>query len=148
MFTRKFNILLVDGNRAGKIITEEILKEAGIPFNLSHVLRLKDAISHLCKEKEYSNAESPDLIILEAGLLHRDNGTWTKQIRSDERFKKIPSVTLILFKEEETYFRSLNLPVDRYLVMPIDLTENKTIIHELREFAESISLTIGQQSIN
>lgn len=79
------------------------------------------------------------MIVLEAGLFYRDMDTWAKQIRSEEGFKKISRVALILFKEEESYFRSHFLPVDCYVIKPMDLTEIGTITHSIREFAERIS---------
>lgn len=63
---------------------------------------------------------------------------WTKQIRSDEILSKIPSAALLMFKEEETYFRSHFLPVDCYIIKPIDFTEMDTITHALKYFVENI----------
>ncbi|MDA7673492.1 response regulator [Verrucomicrobiales bacterium] len=67
------NVLIVDDNPAEAQLTREAFVESSGDFNLTHVACGEDELDFLKHENGFSNAISPDLVLLDLNL-PRKNG--------------------------------------------------------------------------
>lgn len=76
--------------------------------------------------------ESPDIILMDLSLPHLDGLEATRQIRQDERFKKVPIIAVTA--HQETTFRqgAAASGFDAYVTKPIDMDFLSELISGLR----------------
>ena len=93
-----------------------------------------DAIKFLRKEAEYSDVNTPDLILLDLNLPKKDGREVLKEIKTDNLLKKIPVVVLTTSNAEQDIMKSYNLHVNCYINKPVDFEKFFDIIQKIEEF--------------
>src|SRR5688572_9687395 len=91
---KDIHILLVEDNEGDIVLTIEALKEARIGNTIDVVRDGEKAMQFLHKEGEFSNAVTPDLILLDINLPKIDGKEVLVSIKNDEQLKIIPVVML------------------------------------------------------
>jgi len=134
IFREPIEILLVEDNPGDVRLTEEALKEGKVLNNL-HVARDgEEAIAYLHKEGKFIDEPRPDLILLDLNLPKKDGKEVLKEIKSDERFMRIPVVILTISKSEEDILKSYNLHANCYVTKPIDLVQFVNVVKSIEDF--------------
>lgn len=128
------NVLLVEDNPGDVRLTQEAFKEAKISIKLDVTMDGAEAIKFLRKDGEYADAITPDLILLDLNLPKKDGREVLKEIKTDDKLKRIPVVVLTTSNAEQDIMKSYNLHVNCYINKPVDFEKFFDIIQKIEEF--------------
>lgn len=131
-------ILLVEDNPGDARLAQEALKESKLKNTLIIVGDGIEAMDYLNKKGKYENALKPDLILLDLNLPKKDGREVLKEIKQDERLKRIPVVILTISKAEEDILKSYNLHANCYVTKPLDLDQFMKVVKSIENFWFSI----------
>lgn len=128
------NILLIEDNPGDVRLTQEAFKEGQISINLDVVMDGVEAIKFLRKQAPYTEALTPDLILLDLNLPKRDGREVLEEIKTDDLLKRIPVVILTTSNAEQDILKSYNLHVNCYINKPVDFDRFFEIIQKIEDF--------------
>jgi len=131
---RAVEILLVEDNLADARLTQEALREAKVRNRLWHVTDGVEAMAFLQRQGLYTQVPRPDLILLDLNLPRKDGRQLLAELKSDERFRRIPVVVLTSSEAEEDILRAYNLAANCYVTKPVDLDQFLRVIRAIEEF--------------
>ena len=131
---RQIEILLVEDNPGDVRLTEEALQEGKLFNNLNVVEDGVEALAFLRKERQYSSAPRPDLILLDLNLPKKDGREVLGEIKQDPELRRIPVVILTTSKAEEDIIKTYKLHANCYITKPVDLEQFITVIKNIRSF--------------
>lgn len=133
-YGKPVEILLVEDNPADVRLMKEALKDAKMR-NILHVVEDGvDAMAYLHREGKYSNAVSPDIILLDLNLPKKSGIEVLQEVKGDENLKKIPVVILTTSKSEEDIVKSYNLHANCYITKPVDLDQFMKVVKTTEDF--------------
>ena len=132
--TSGIRILLVEDNPGDVRLTKEALKEAKVRNQLSVVEDGVAAMSFLRREGEYTDAERPDLILLDLNLPKKDGREVLEEIKQDPALKRIPIVVLTTSRAEQDILQSYDLHANCYVTKPVDLDQFINIVKSIEDF--------------
>lgn len=138
--TRPINILLIEDNPGDVRLTQEAFKEGRMNIDLSVTMDGVEAVKFLKKEEKYSDAVTPDLILLDLNLPKMDGREVLEVIKSDASLKRIPVVVLTTSNAEQDILKSYNLHVNCYINKPVDFDKFFDIIQKIEDFWLSIAV--------
>ncbi len=130
---RPVEILLVEDNVGDVILTKKAFKKAKLPNNIT-VAEDGDKAIQFLRRDDRGNAPMPDIILLDLNLPKKNGQEVLKEIKSDERLKKIPVIVLTSSSAELDVVKSYNLHANSYLVKPVTLDKFVDIVKTLEEF--------------
>jgi len=133
-YGKPVEILLVEDNPADVRLMKEGLKDAKMRNNLHVVEDGVDAMAYLRREGKYSNAVSPDIILLDLNLPKKSGIEVLQEVKGDENLKKIPVVILTTSKAEEDIVKSYNLHANCYITKPVDLDQFMKVVKATEDF--------------
>ncbi|MGD0897570.1 MAG: response regulator [Thermoguttaceae bacterium] len=131
---RPAQILLVEDSPADVRLTIEALKEAKISNELSVTADGVEAMSFLRQEGRYAGAPRPDLILLDLNLPRKDGRQVLKEIKEDERLRKIPVVVLTISQAEGDVLRAYDLHANCYINKPVDFDRFMEVVRQIEGF--------------
>lgn len=135
---RPVEILLVEDNPGDVRLTREALAENKVLNNLHVASDGVEALRFLHREKPYSSAPVPDLILLDINLPKKDGREILSEIKADRELRKIPVVVLTSSEAESDIVRSYNLHANCYITKPMDMTGFLNVVKNIRDFWFSI----------
>jgi len=127
-------ILLVEDNPGDITLTKEAFDDAKIRNNLTVVQTGSEVIPYLKQEGEYSNSTRPDLILLDLNLPRKSGLEILKDIRADEKLKRIPVVVLTTSEAEKDVLGAYDLNANSYVTKPVDLDKFIEVIKSIEGF--------------
>ena len=133
-YGKPVEILLVEDNPADVRLMKEALKDAKMRNNLHVVEDGVDAMAYLRREGKYSNAVSPDIVLLDLNLPKKSGIEVLQEIKGDENLKKTPVVILTTSKSEEDIVKSYNLHANCYITKPVDLDQFMKVVKTTEDF--------------
>jgi two-component system, chemotaxis family, response regulator Rcp1 len=95
------DILLVEDNPGDARLAQEVFRQSNAPVSLHIVSDGEDAMSFLRREGVHVHVPRPHLILLDLNLPKLSGRETLAQIKSDNRFKSIPTVILTTSDAEE-----------------------------------------------
>src|SRR5687767_10092684 len=98
---KEIHILLIEDSEGDIVLTIEALKEARISNTIDVVRDGEKAMEFLLKQGEFSNASTPDLVLLDINLPKIDGKEVLANIKNDEKLKVIPVVMLTTSDSEK-----------------------------------------------
>ena len=131
---RPMEILLVEDSILSARITIGALRRGSIQHRLTWLSDGAEALEFLYRRGMFSRAPQPDLILLDLGLPGRDGREVLREIRADERLRRVPVVVLTGSTDEEDQVVSEQLQVEKYLIKPVDLEKFLELVQELNRF--------------
>ncbi len=131
---RTVEILLVEDNPGDARLAEEGLKESKVINNLHIVDDGIEAMEYLRKEGNYTDAVTPDLILLDLNLPKKDGREVLAEIKADEKLKRIPVVILTTSNAEEDVLKTYGLHANCYVTKPVDLDQFVKIVQSINNF--------------
>lgn len=132
------NILLVEDNPADADLTIETLSSSKIFFKMDHVEDGVEAMEYLRKEGQYSEADRPDLVLLDLNLPRMDGREVLDQIKKDVSLRQIPVVILTSSEAEEYILKSYDMYANAYVKKPVDLKGFGHICQSIESFWLSV----------
>ena len=136
--TRPIEILLAEDNPGDILLTQEALAEAKI-HNTLHVAKDGvEAMAFLRKEEPYTDAPTPDLILLDLNMPRKSGREVLAEVKSDPDLRRIPVVILTTSESEEDILATYNLHANCYVTKPVDLEQFEKVVRSVEEFWFSI----------
>ena len=118
-------ILLVEDNPDDEALTIRALNRNNITNEVVVARDGVQAMGYVFAKGEHANRDIKDLprlVLLDLKLPKVDGLEVLRQIRADERTKRLPVVVLTSSKEEQDLVDSYNLGVNSYIRKPVDFT--------------------------
>jgi two-component system response regulator len=134
MNTQEVEILFVEDNPRDADLTIRALKKHNLANHLVHLYDGVDALDFLFAQGKYSErkvANSPRLILLDLKMPKLSGIEVLKQIKDDERTKRIPIVVLTSSKEDPDIQACYALGVNSYVVKPVSFDSFMQVITDL-----------------
>lgn len=117
------HILLVEDNEDDEKLTLRAFQKHNFINKIEVVRDGEEALDYLFARNAYSNRsteDAPKLILLDLKLPKVDGIEVLRQIKTDERTKKIPTVVLTSSSEEIDLLHSYQSGANSYIVKPVD----------------------------
>ncbi|ADR22296.1 response regulator [Marivirga tractuosa] len=131
---RKLNILLVEDSKEDAFLIREALEGLTFLDKLYHVENGAIAINFLKKEEPYSEAETPDLILMDINMPVMDGHEALKIIKSIEEVKHVPVLMLTTSSRKEDILRAYQEQSSSYIVKPDDIYELDNLAEAIRDY--------------
>jgi two-component system, chemotaxis family, response regulator Rcp1 len=129
---REVQILLVEDNPADARLVTELFKEGQLSHRIRHV---SDGVEAMAWLRENDTPPSrPDLILLDLNLPRKDGRELLAEIKTDERFKRIPVVVLTTSQAEDDIARAYSLYANCYITKPVDLDQFARVVKSIEDF--------------
>ena len=135
---RMVEILLVEDSPGDAELAKEALEESKLKNNLHIAIDGEEAIDFLFKKGKYKDAIRPDLIILDLNLPKKDGREVLKEIKEDDKLKRIPVVILTTSRAEEDILKTYDLHANCYITKPLDLEKFMDVVKAIENFWMSI----------
>jgi two-component system response regulator len=127
-------VLFVEDDPADVELTREGLKDAKMMVNLNVVDDGVKAMKYLRKEEPYTDAATPDLIILDLNLPRMDGREVLREVKKDETLKCIPIVILTTSSDAWDIQRCYEWGANCWITKPIGLAEFTKIVATINDF--------------
>jgi len=134
MSQKPVELLLVEDEDADIATIKNSLAENKIMNRMQVAKSGPQALEILRKEGEYSDAVTPDIILLDLNMPGMDGKEVLQEIKKDQRIKRIPVVIMTSSDAEEDILKSYDLGCNCYIRKPVDFDELKKIVKNLEEF--------------
>jgi CheY-like chemotaxis protein len=135
---KPIQILLIEDNEGDIFLTTEALQESKISNRLNTVRDGWEALQFLEKKGNYTNAITPDLILLDVNLPKMNGHEVLVAIKSNESIKHIPVIMLTTSSSERDIFQSYKNFVNCYITKPIDAADFLKVVSSIEDFWISI----------
>jgi len=129
-------ILLVEDSMADAEMAIDALREAKLANPVVHVEDGVDCLDWLHRRGQYATRTEgdPSVILLDIKMPRMDGLEVLKQLRSEEKWKRLPVVILSSSREESDLARSWDLGVNAYVLKPVDVQQFFTAVQTLGHF--------------
>jgi two-component system response regulator len=127
-------ILLVEDNLGDIRLTEEALKDAKVHTLLSVARDGVEAMAFLRKTGKFTDAPTPDIILLDLNLPKMNGLEVLKEVKTDQALLQIPIVVITSSKAEEDVAKSYHLHANCYITKPIDFNQFMVVVQSIENF--------------
>ncbi len=127
-------ILLVEDNPSDVALTQRALARSRIANELVVAEDGQEALDYLFGAGAYAGREVnelPALILLDLKLPRVDGLQVLRQIRADERTRRLPVVILTTSKEEQDVAQSYDLGANSYIRKPVDFIQFAQAVEQM-----------------
>lgn len=138
MMGKPIEVLLVEDDPGDVDLTRETLKESKLAINLRVADDGEQALAYLRQEGSYAGAVRPDLIVLDLNLPRKDGREVLRELKQDERLKRIPVVILSTSDEEGDVVKSYGLGANCYITKPVGLDQFAKVVRAIEDFWFSV----------
>ncbi|WP_242419117.1 response regulator, partial [Frankia sp. CpI1-P] len=126
------------------LMTREAFEDHKLRNHLNVVSDGVEALAYLRGEGEYAGAPRPDLILLDLNLPRRDGREVLREVKADERLRRIPVVVLTTSEAEEDVLRSYDLHANAYITKPVDFERFVAVVRHIDDFFVTVARLPGQ----
>lgn len=134
----QIHILLVEDNEGDILLTQEAFEEAKILTRLSVVRDGKEAMDFLNKQGKHTNAEMPDMVLLDVNLPKKNGHEVLKYIKGSDGLKHMPVIMLTTSSSPKDINLSYNNYANCFITKPVDVNEFIGVIATIENFWISI----------
>ncbi len=134
MKKNEIRILLVEDNEGDILLTLEALKEARIGNEVDVVKDGDKAIQFLKKEKEFKDARTPELILLDINLPRMDGFEVLSIIKNDDSLSVIPVIMLTTSDSEKDILECYQHHANCYITKPVNFENFMNVIQTIKDF--------------
>lgn len=131
---RTIKILLVEDNAGDVRLTQEALREGNILHTLYTVKDGVQAMDYLYKNPPYSDAFTPDLILLDLNIPRKNGQEVLREIKRDKVLKSIPVVILTTSSSEQDVLKTYANDANCYITKPVDCEQFVNAIKIIDDF--------------
>ena len=127
-------ILLVEDNPSDVGLTQRALAKSHVANELIVAEDGQEALDYLFGAGAYAGrevTELPALVLLDLKLPRVDGLEVLRQIRADERTRRLPVVILTTSREEQDVAQSYDLGANSYIRKPVDFTQFAQAIEQM-----------------
>jgi CheY-like chemotaxis protein len=120
---RRAEILLVEDNENDVELTRLAFKRCKLLLNMHHVPDGEECMAFLHKQGKYSDAPTPDLILLDLNMPRMDGREVLAAVVADKTLNAIPVVVLTTSAQDEEILRMYKLRCSSYIIKPVDFEQ-------------------------
>ncbi len=131
--SQPISVLLVEDDPGDVVLIEEAFEHNKVRNTLTIVGDGVEAMEHLRSE-----AQRPDLVLLDLNLPRKDGREVLAEIKGDPVLRSIPVVVLTTSKAEEDILRSYDLHANAYVTKPVDFNRFIEVVRQIDEFFVSV----------
>ncbi len=131
---RLVNILLIEDNPGDVRLAQEAFKESNMEVHLDVAMDGIEAINFLRKSPPYTDAVTPDFVLLDLNLPKKDGREVLSEIKADPVLRSIPVIILTTSNAEQDILNSYDLHVNCYINKPVDFDRFFEIIQKIEDF--------------
>ncbi|MBF8284955.1 MAG: response regulator receiver protein [Anaerolineales bacterium] len=127
-------ILLVEDNPSDVGLTQRALAKSHVANELVVAEDGQEALDYLFGAGAYAGrevTELPALVLLDLKLPRVDGLEVLRQIRADERTRRLPVVILTTSREEQDVAQSYDLGANSYIRKPVDFTQFAQAVEQM-----------------
>jgi CheY-like chemotaxis protein len=127
-------ILLVEDNPSDVGLTQRALAKSHVSNELVVAEDGQEALDYLFGAGAYAGrevTELPALVLLDLKLPRVDGLQVLRQIRADERTRRLPVVILTTSREEQDVAQSYDLGANSYIRKPVDFTQFAQAVEQM-----------------
>lgn len=143
MSKKTFIVLMAEDNQHDIVATERAWKENNIANPLYIVRDGEECLDYLHQRGKYSepgSAPRPGILLLDIKMPKMDGLAVLKQIREDEKLRRLPVVILTTSKAEEDRLKSYDLGANAYIVKPVGFQSIAEAVRTINLFWELVEL--------
>ena len=130
---RCLNVLLVEDNSADVDLTLVAFRDALVHSHISVVADGEEAIAFLKRTGNYTQAPSPDLVLLDLNLPKVNGFEVLEEMKADHRLKTVPVIVISGSERQEDQTRAYRLQAAAYVVKPPDKDKYFAAIRSVKE---------------
>jgi two-component system, chemotaxis family, response regulator Rcp1 len=131
---RPAEILLAEDNENDVELTRQGFKRAKLLVNLHHVRDGEECLAFLRKRGKYSNAPTPDLLLLDLNMPKISGRDVLAQMTLDERLRSLPVVILTTSEEHEEILKMYQMRCSSYIVKPVDFDQFLKVVRAIADY--------------
>ncbi|MGM0460185.1 MAG: response regulator [Bacteroidota bacterium] len=132
--TEPIHILLVEDNDGDILLIEEAFEEAKLMNKVSIVKDGEKAIHFLTRQGDFSDAGTPDLILLDVNLPRKNGHEVLEFVKTNEMLKHIPVIMLTTSSSDKDVLKSYKNHANCYITKPVEVEEFLKAITKIKNF--------------
>ncbi len=132
--SRPVELLMVEDNPGDIRLTQEALKECKLQVNLRVARDGVEAMNFLRRLHPFTDALTPDLILLDLNLPRKSGREVLSEIKTDPLLKSIPVLVMTTSRAAQDVQTAYGLNANCYIAKPMDLDEFFRIVRLIEEF--------------
>lgn len=144
--SRPAEILLAEDNENDVELTRQGFKRSKLLLNLHHVRDGEECLAFLRKQGKYSNAPTPDLLLLDLNMPRIDGREVLAQMVADPSLNHIPVVVLTTSANDEEILKMYKLRCSSYIVKPIDFDQFLRVVRLITEYWFTVVVVPSRES--
>ncbi len=135
---KPIRILLVEDNEGDIILTEEAFREGKFSNKIDVVRDGEEAMRYLLKENPFTDAATPDMILLDINLPKIDGKNVLRFIKTHVVLKSIPVIILTTSAAEKDIDESYSGHANCYIIKPVRFDSFLSVVQSIENFWLSI----------
>lgn len=141
---RPAEILLVEDNQDDVLLTRRGFQHTSFPVNLHHVENGEECMAFLRKIGPYTDAPTPDLVLLDLNMPVMDGREVLAEVVAEECLRRIPVVVLTTSADERDVLEMYRFRCSSYIVKPVDFDEFLEAIQSITHYWFSVAVLPGR----
>lgn len=126
---------MADDDADDRLLLREAFEENRLMNNLETVEDGEELMDFLHRRGKYENSQvTPGLVLLDLNMPRKSGLEALKEIKSDEKLRRLPVVILTTSKAEEDIIRSYDLGVNSFIVKPVTFDSLVEMVKELDKY--------------
>jgi len=133
--SKPITILMADDDPDDRLLLKEAFEENRLLNNLETVEDGEELLDFLHRRGKYENSEiTPGLVLLDLNMPRKSGLEALKEIKADEKLRRLPVVILTTSKAEEDIIRSYDLGVNSFIVKPVTFDSLVEMVKDLDKY--------------
>jgi CheY-like chemotaxis protein len=132
--TQMIEILIVDDDEGDTFLTQEALRDAKVANSLHVVHDGVEALEFMEKAGRYSDAPTPDLVLLDINMPRMNGYEVLSWMRKTSDYKLTPVVILTTSSAEHDVMKSYEESANCYITKPVDLEQFHKVVSAIDSF--------------
>ncbi|MBX7172807.1 MAG: response regulator [Pyrinomonadaceae bacterium] len=133
--SKPITILMADDDPDDRLLVQEAFEENRLMNNLETVEDGEELMDFLHRRGKFVDTTiTPGLILLDLNMPKKSGLEALKEIKSDERLRRLPVVILTTSKAEEDIIRSYDLGVNSFVVKPVTFDSLVELVKDLDKY--------------
>ena len=131
------NIIVADDDADDRLLIADAFEEARLSNPVEFVKDGQELLDFLNREGDFADRKDqplPGLILLDLNMPRKDGKAALKEIRADDRLRRIPVIILTTSKAEEEIFRSYDLGANSFITKPVTFDRLCEVVNVIGEY--------------
>ena len=131
---RPAEVLLVEDSEMDAKLTRKGFERSRFPVNIHHVENGQECMDFLRKQERFSDAPSPDLVLLDLNMPIMDGREVMTQIIKDKQLNGLPVVILTTSSSEDDLMAMYKLRCSSYITKPVSFKDFQDLLEEFGNY--------------